>query len=238
MNTRIFLLPARTLFLFAAQALFALMFYWRQDARPWRSSAAWWTVYGTLADLGCLAILIGFTRREGLGLRDLVGPSTLGPLKTVLRGLLYFAIVMPIFLAGFVLSSYAVYGSIRPHVDLALLGSRRLPLWAAVYSVTLWWPIWSATEELTYQTFFLRRLARGFGGPAGAMALVGFWWAVQHVALPFLPDARYVLWRFLSFVPGVLALMTIYWRTGQIRPLILAHSIMDLSASASTLYWG
>lgn len=232
------LLPARTIFLLAAQALFALIFRFRHDAQPWRSSAAWWTVYGNLADLGCLAMLIAVTRRQGLRLRDLVPLSTLGPFKTVLRGLGYFLLVMPVFLGGFVLSSYAVYGDIRPHVDAALLGSRRLPVWAVIYSVTLWWPFWSATEEITYQTFFLERLRRPFGGPAGAMALVGFWWAAQHSALPFLADIRYVLWRLLGFLPGVMALMTIYLRTRQIGPLIVAHSLMDFVASASTLYWG
>ena len=83
------LLPARTLFLIASQALFALIFYLRHDPHHLRTSAAWWSVYGTLADLGCLA----------------------------------------------------------------LLGSRHLPLFAMIYSFTLWWFIWSATEELTYQTF-------------------------------------------------------------------------------------
>jgi hypothetical protein len=70
------------------------------------------------------------------------------------------------------------------------------------------------------------------------MAIVGFWWAVQHSALPFLPDIRYVLRRLLSFSPGVLALMMMYLRTRQIKPLIVAHSVMDLAASASTLHWG
>jgi uncharacterized protein len=232
------LLPARTFFLLASQALFALLFRFWHHAQPWRDSTAWWTVYGTLADLGCLALIINLMHRQGLRFRDLVGSSTLGPFQILFRGLVYFLIVMPIFLAGFVLSSYAVYGDVRPHVDAALLGSRRLPIWAVVYSVTLWWPLWSATEELTYQVFFLDRLRRAFGGPAGAVAMVGFWWALQHSALPFLPDVRYVLWRFLGFLPGVLALMVIYLRTRQIRPLVFAHSMMDLAASASTLYWG
>lgn len=236
--TIIALLPARTFILLASQSLCALIFRLRHDAEPWRSSTAWWTVYGTVADLGCLALLVAVMRRQELRLRDLVGTSTLDPFRILLRGLLYFLLVMPVFLAGFVLGSYLVYGDIRPHVDAGLLGSRRLPVWALIYSVTIWWPVWSATEELTYQTFFLEQLRRAFARPVFAIGIVGFWWAAQHSALPFLPDLHYVVWRFLSFLPGVLALMLIYLRTRQIRPLIVAHSIMDLAASASTLYWG
>jgi hypothetical protein len=190
-----------------------------------------------VADLCCLVLIGVVLHRQGLRLRDLLGQSTQGTGKAVVRGLLYFLLAMPLFLGGFVLSSFIVYGSMRPHVDLALLGSRHLPPWAMIYSVTLWWILWSATEELTYQTFFLDGLRQTVSSPVTIMALVGFWWALQHCALPFLPDARYVLWRLLGFIPGVTALMIIYWRTCEIRPLILAHWLMDLSASASTLNW-
>ena len=40
---------------------------------PMRAAAAWWMVYGSLVDLGTLAVLIGLTRRDGLPLRALVG---------------------------------------------------------------------------------------------------------------------------------------------------------------------
>ena len=231
------LLPIRTVLLLAAQLVWALVFYWQGNSHPWRSSAAWWTVYGTLADLGCLALMSACLRTQGLRLRDLLGTSTHSLVGVLGRGLAYFLVVTPFFVGGFLLSSYIVYGDFTPHVDARLLGARRLPLIAALYSLVIWWPLWSTTEELTYQTFFLQRLRRLLNGPARAMVIVGFWWAAQHCALPFLPDYRYLLWRFLSFVPGVLALMAIYMRTGQIRPLIVAHSFLDLIACASTLDW-
>jgi hypothetical protein len=117
-----------------------------------------------------------FTHRQGVRIRDLFDPINRGCVGILGRGLLYYLLVMPRLLGGFVLGSYIVYGDMRPHVDVASLGSRHLPLWAIIYSVRRWWPWWSATEELTYQTFFLNRLQQALGGPLGAMAIVGFWW--------------------------------------------------------------
>jgi hypothetical protein len=57
---------------------------------------------------------------------------------------------------------------------------------------------------------------------------------VQHSALPFIPDARFVLFRFLAFLPGVLAAMTIYWRTRRLAPLIVAHWPMDIVGALMT----
>jgi hypothetical protein len=45
---------------------------------------------------------------------------------------------------------------------------------------------------------------------AAAFLLVGFWWAAQHSFLRLVFDWRFMLWRFLAFLPGVLALMVLY----------------------------
>lgn len=226
------------MFLVIGQALFAMAFRLQNVPDPWRSSTAWWTVYGTLADIACLGLLIGLTCREGLRLRDLLQLDRHLRISSILRkGAVYFVMILPLFLGGFGLSSFLVYGHFRPDVDATLLGRRELPRWAAIYSVTLWWVIWSATEELTYQAYLLQRLRDLSGKLFPAMALVGFWWAVQHSALPLIPDVKYIIWRFLGFVPGVAMLMTLYVRTRQLAPIIVAHWLMDLFASASTIAW-
>jgi hypothetical protein len=42
--------------------------------------------------------------------------------------------------------------------------------------------------------------------------IVGFFWTAQHCALPFVPDWRYLLFRFITFLPGVLLLILFYLR--------------------------
>lgn len=227
------LVVARTFLLVMAQALVAGVYALRHHPSPWLAAAPWWTIYGTLADIGCLALMAWFKRAEGIRFRDLLGTVRLR--RDVLKGLGYYLIIFPCFLGGSVLSSLAVYGSIGPNIPSGLLHDRVLPGWAVVYTLSVWWMIWSPTEEMTYQAYVLPRLETLSGRPWIAVAVVGFWWSLQHSALPLIPDWRYIVWRFLAFVPGVLAAITIYRRTRRLAPMIFAHWPMDIAAAIFTV---
>jgi uncharacterized protein len=216
-----------------AQAVAAGVFALRGHLAPWRAAAPWWTVYGTLVDLGCLALMWRFTRAEGITIRDLIGAIKLP--RDILTGLGYYCLIFPFFVGGGLLSTKLVYGSIHADVSSGLFMARTLPVWAVVYSLSVWWMIWSPTEELTYQAYALPRIQALSGRTWVAMAVVGFWWALQHSLLPFLPDWRSVLWRFLAMVPGVIVLMLIYLKTRRLPPLIMAHWLMDIGAVLMTL---
>ena len=104
-----------------------------------------------------------------------------------------------------------------------------------LYSFILWEPIWSATEELTYNGYLTPRIAAISGRRWVPLVVVGFWRAMQHSFLPLVLDWWFFFWRFLAFVPGVLPLIALHLRKQRLAPLIIAHSMMDLIAAATTL---
>jgi hypothetical protein len=228
------LLAARSVLLVAAQALVALILLERGHATPWRAAGDWWTVYGTLVDFGCLLGLKYFTRREGIRLRDLLGPVRMRGGRDVWLGLGYFCLIFPFFLAGSYGARLLLYGFTDNSVNRYLLHMHALPVWATVYSVTLWWMIWSPTEEATYNAYVLPRMQALTGRKWIPWMFVGFWWALQHCALPFVPDWKYLAFRFLGFLPGVLVMMLFYLRTRRLTPLIVAHWPMDIAAAIMT----
>jgi membrane protease YdiL (CAAX protease family) len=226
-------LPARIVFMLLSQAIFAAVFGLRGRASPWQAAGAWWTVWGTLVDVGCLACLFFLTRRENLRIRDLLGPL---PRWLVLKGLACFALIFPFFLLGGPLASWLVYHSWQgAPMTPGVAWGRHLPLWGVLHSLLIWWPIWSVTEELTYNGYLASRFAALSRYRWISYSLVGFWWALQHAFLPFIPDWRFVLYRFLAFLPGVLVLLAIYLRTRRLAPLIVAHWMMDIIAAIMTL---
>jgi hypothetical protein len=91
-----------------AQALAAGVFALRGHPAPWRAAAPWWTVYGTLVDLGCLALMWRFTRAEGITIRDLIG--AIRPRRNILAGL------------------KLVYGSTQADASYVLFMGRVLPV--------------------------------------------------------------------------------------------------------------
>ncbi len=188
----------------------------------------WWSVYGTLVDIGCLSLLLWLIRQEGICLTDLVGLDK-GKLKRdLLWGLAIFVVVFPLtVIGGGMLGNLLAYGTLQPEYPEAGF-IRTLPLLAVLYSRLLWWPIWSITEELTFQGYSLPRLQVITGRTWLAMVLVSFGWSIQHSFLPWI-DLQHAAYLFMTFVPLTVAMQLIYLRLRRLPPLIVAHWLMDLT---------
>jgi len=217
------------------QAALAGIFVLLRRPSAWRSAGAWWSIYGTLVDLGCLVLIAHFTKQEHIRIRDLIGKVRLRYGHDILLGACVFLLIFPVFMGGSFVSSMLVYGSWDPQRNLYLLGVRTLPLWGMLYSLAVWWPISAAIEETTYQGYALPRIQALSGHTWIAVLCVIFFWSLQHCVLPFVPDWRYSLFRFIAFLPGVLLLTLIYLRLRRLPPLIVAHWPMDLGAVLMTL---
>jgi hypothetical protein len=170
----------RSVFMILAQGLVALGYAARGHPSPWNAAAHWWTVYATLVDIGCLALMVKFTRVEGIKLRDLIGPIRLRRGRDAVLGLVCFLIYLVSFTFPGLLASKLVFGTTHPSMYPGLLTARNLPLWAVVYSFSLWWIIWSPTEEMTYNGYALPRTQALTGSKLIAVLIVAFWGAIQH----------------------------------------------------------
>jgi len=223
------IMAARSLFAMLAQALVTLVFVIQQNPDPLRAGTAWWSVTGTLVDLGCLGLLFWLTRREGISLFSLIGLNKTKLLRDALTGLGILVVVSPlVMIGGGMLSGLLVFGSIQPAVPAEVM-TKHLPLWAALYARMVWWVIWSVTEEMTYNGYALPRLQVLTGGRTWlAVAIVGFFWAVQHSFLPFIPDVKVFLYLFIQMVPLVTAMQLLYLKFRRLPPLIVVHWGMDL----------
>lgn len=223
------MLLARSSFILIAQGLTLLILVLSGVQNPAVEVRNWYTVYGSLTDLGCLALLVWFTRREGIGLLDLVG-FIKSKLKTdILLGLGIFIIVFPVTVILFGrLAMLAAFGSTNPEFPEYTF-IRTLPLLAVLYSRMIWWPIWSATEELTYNGYALPRLVVMTKSPWLSVAIVAFFYSIQHSFLS-IAGFQYGLYMFLLFIPLTVTLTLIYLRVRRLPPLILGHWLMDLAS--------
>jgi hypothetical protein len=224
-------LIARPILIVAAHALTALILFALHRPSPWLAAGYWWTVYGTLVDIGCLCCLFWFTRREGIRLRDLLGPIRLRHGRDIVLGLGFFLLVFPLFVVSGILAHKMLFGPGIHDPGLYLGQPHPMPVWAILYTFGVWWIIWSATEEATYQAYLLPRLRVLSNRTWVTFLVVGFVWAFQHALFPLIPDWRFILFRTLAFVPGALAMMIIYWRTRRLAPLIVAHWPMDIAGA-------
>jgi hypothetical protein len=226
-------LPARSFFALLGQLIATAIAALAGSDDPWRAAAGWWMVYGTVADLLCIAALFWLTRRESRTIASLLytGPGT--PLRQLLWSPLYLlGVGAAIVLAG--AFTWLFYRSGNPP-QVALV---HLPMAAAVYAVVIWPALWAFTEETTYLGYLFPRLAKIVGSTVGAALLVTIFWALQHAFLPFIPDVTYLVSRVgaaLIVAVGTIAIFLLGKR--RLAPLIVVHWIADVAAAATAVSW-
>ena len=216
------MLFARSVCAVAAQALVAAVFVLRSSSTPWLDAAPWLPVYGTLIDVGCLALLWRLTRREGIGLFDLVGFERARLVPDVLLGLVLIPVSLVFIFGGTSAAGWLLYGTLAPPF---LFGS--LPLPAALYGVLVWPFIWGLTEQMTYNGYLVPRFQVLCRSTTVAVACVAFAWSFQHAVMPLTGDARFMAFRVLSSVPHSIFVTLLYLRLRRLVPLAVAHALMD-----------
>jgi uncharacterized protein len=222
------MLLARSAFILLAQGITYLVFLQLKVPNANVVIRNWWTVYGTLADIGCLGLLLWLTRREGIRLTDLIGLVKSKLKKEIPLGLLLFVLIAPATIfGGGMLAKLIAYGSLNP-VFPEYTFIKTLPLLAVLYSRILWWPIWSVTEEMTYNGYALPRLLAMTRSRWLSVALVSFFFALQHSFL-MLAGFQFMFYTFLAFLPLSIAMVAVYTRIRRLPPFIVAHWLMDFS---------
>lgn len=222
------MLVARSALILLVQGLTFLLFLLLQVPNASVVIRNWWPVYGTLVDLGCLGLLFWLTGREGIQLTDLIGLAKNKLKSEILLGLGLFIVIAPLtILGGGALAQLMAYGKLNPAFPEYTF-MRVLPFLALVYARMLWWPIWSVTEEMTYNGYALPRLIEMTKSRWLSVALVSFFFALQHSFL-MLAGFQFGFYMFLAFLPLSIAMVLTFLRIRRLLPLIVAHWLMDLS---------
>jgi hypothetical protein len=217
------MLFARPAFAVIAHGLVAALFLLQGSTTPWRDAAAWFPVYATLIDAGCLALLWVLMRREGVSLGSLLGFERARLGRDVLFGVLLIAPSLVFIFGGIAGASLLIYGSPAP----AAVVFQPLPLPAALYAVILFPLLWGFTEQMTYNGYLAPRIQVVTRSTLIAVVLVAFSWSFQHVVMPVTFDPDYVLYRMLSPIPFSVFAILLYLRVRRLIPFAIAHWLMD-----------
>ena len=221
------LLFGRTLLFFGVQTLFALGFAVGGTTAPWTASAAWWPLGVTLVNLICLVVMVFAVQREG-GSYWTIFRLERAHLKSDLMALAVVLLISaPVSYLPNVLLATALFGDAQVALDLLV---RPLPLWAAYASVILF-PITQGLVELPLYFLYVMPRLRHQGIAIGvAVVLTVLMLSLQHLAIPFLFDSRFIIWRGLMFLPFALLVgLVLHWRPRLLSYLAVVHVLMDMA---------
>lgn len=224
------LLGFRTAGFLAVQALIAGLFAARGVEGPWAAAAAWWPLAAMVTNVATVVLLVAILRREGLRYRDLFAVERSRVPVDLLVLLVVLVVAGPVgWLPGQGIATL-LWGD-------GLSGTRAmmqpLPTWG-VWVALVGFPLTIAFAELPLYFGYVMPRLRTSGAIAVAVCALAL--AAQHVTLPFLLDARFVVWRLGMFLPfAVLLAIGVRARPGILPWLCAAHALID--ASAGLVVW-
>jgi hypothetical protein len=224
------LLFGRSALFLLIQALFAGGFFLAGRDSAWNQGAAWWPFTVTFTNLLCLAAMGSLFRVEGKNYWEIFRIRRGQVRRDLLALFASLVIALPLAVFPNLLLGSWLFGDPQAPLELFL---RPLPLWAACAGAILF-PVTQGLAELpVYFLYAMPRLDGRRFPDLRPVILPALMLGLQHFAIPFVFDIRFIVWRALMFIPFAFAVgIILHWRPRLLPYLAVVHVLMDLSFAA------
>jgi len=190
-------------------------------------STKWWPVLCIVFNMITILVLVLVCKYEGSDYRDLIHYKK-GQLNFK-NTLIIIILMLSTGVGGIYVFGLALYG----YVPTILI--QPIPIWIAIMN-TILLPVTIVFAELPlYYGYSFNRIKENTGNKFLAMSYVIFFYALQHSFIPLLFDWKYILFRFLSFLPLMIVMGLIYNKNKALAPLMIGHGILDLATGIQIL---
>lgn len=187
----------------------------------------WWSIAATVVNIVTVLMLFAAARHLG-GYRKLMnlyrGDSS--KKKIFLQALIYSGIGM----SGMYLAGFVCYGSMLPAVTVEYVIP---PVPAAVAVINL--ILLPLTVSFAEDGLYLGCGVNSFKNKYAAVIIPAFFYALQHCFIPTIFDVKYMLYRFLSFLPLTVIFCIVYRRKKDPLAIMISHAVLDLGTAVMIL---
>ena len=184
-----------------------------------------WSVAASVINILFVLSLVLITRKQG-GYLELINYA-----KGKTRPKQVFAmigIILLVGMAGMYLAGWICYGVI-PYAAPMMIAPIP-PVLAVINLIVL--PVSTAFAE---DSLYLGCGVRQFENKFAAIIVPAFFFAVQHSFIPTLPDVRYIIYRFISFLPLTIVLCMHYHKHKNPLPIMIGHAVIDVATAGQIL---
>ena len=177
-----------------------------------------WSIVASLVNIATILLLVMLAKKNG-GYAKLINyeKGKTKPKQVVGMVLLITLVGM----GGMYLAGFICYGVI-PYAAPMMIAP--IPLWLAVLNLFLL----PATTALAEDGLYLGCGVGQIKNKYIAILIPAFLFALQHSFIPTLFDARYITYRFLSFLPLTILLCMHYRKHRNPLPIIVGHAVIDV----------
>ncbi len=187
----------------------------------------WWPVLCVFFNIITIFILIFVSKFEGTDYKSLI---QFKKSQLNFKNISFITLLMlSVGVGGLYLFGLFIYG----HVPTILI--QPIPIWIAAINIILL-PVTIVFAELPlYFGFSFNKIKEQTGNKILAMSYIIFFYALQHSFIPLLFDWKYILFRFLSFLPLLIVLGILYNKKKALAPLMIGHGFLDLATGIQIL---
>lgn len=184
-----------------------------------------WSVAASIINILFILALVLISKRQG-GYLKLINYE-----KGKTRPKQVFAmigIILLVGMAGMYLAGFICYGAIlyAPPMIIA-----PIPVVFAVINLIVL-PVSTALAE---DSLYLGCGVRQFENKYASVIVPAFFFAVQHSFIPTLFDVRYIVYRFISFLPLTVILCIHYRKHQNPLPIMIGHAVIDVATAGQII---
>ena len=211
----VFLLPIRCM-------IFALIFvigaiFTKQKVED---ISNWWSIVASIVNIVIILIMLFFTKKNKSSFWELINFQK-G--KTKAKQIIEISVlILAIGMTGMYMAGYLCYGII-PYAAPMMIAP--IPVWLAVINIAIL-PISTAFAE---DGLYLGCGVNQIQNKILAITIPAFFFALQHSFIPTLFDLKYIIYRFISFLPLTLTLCWYYYKKRNPLPIMVGHAIIDMA---------
>lgn len=184
-----------------------------------------WSIVASLVNIVTILLLLLITRKNG-GYAKLINyeKGKTRPKQVIIMIL----VILLVGMGGMYLAGFVCYGVI-PYAAPMMIAP--IPLWLAIINVLVL-PVSTAfAEDGLYLGCGVNQIKNKYT----AILVPAFFFALQHSFIPTLFDIRYIIYRFLSFLPLTIILCWHYQKHRNPLPIMIGHAIIDVATVVQIL---
>lgn len=131
-------------------------------------------------------------------------------------------------MAGLYIAGYVCYG-ILPYSSPMIV--EPIPLIPAILNLA----VLPVTTALAEDGLYLGGGVANIKNKYAAILVPAFFYALQHCFIPTIFDTKYMIYRFISFLPLTLIFCMNYRKKRDPLPMMTAHAVLDLATAVTIL---
>lgn len=184
-----------------------------------------WSIVASAVNIVTIVLLVLLTRKNG-GYAKLINYEKGKTKPKQIVGMILLVVLVG--MGGMYLAGFICYGVI-PYAAPMMIAP--IPLWLAIINVLLLPVSTALAEDGLYLGCGVNQIKNKYA----AILVPAFFFALQHSFIPTLFDVRYIIYRFLSFLPLTIILCHNYYKNRNPLPIMIGHAVIDVATVVQIL---